>query len=261
MTTVPAFAIPEGSCFAGDASSHELVSGDLGREHIRLLQERGLCLQEIARQSDIATKTLERLLHGARVEVGTQTKILTVTGWELLSETSTGRRHVDGTGTRRRLQALAARGWTALRLAEHHTATRQKIRQVLLSTDNEAVTAEFARSVIRLYDDLWDRLPPCPDGAALARSEAAAHGWPPPMAWDDEDLDDPRAQPSMCEPSKGHLHLEDLEDCVSWGFDLPGAADRLHVSIDAVTACARRAHRADLVEGLRRNHRAGQVAA
>lgn len=250
------------ACFAGDVDSHELVSGDLAREHVRLLLERGLCLQEIARQGEVASRTIERLMHGSRIEVGTQTRILTVTGWELLTTTTVGRRHVDGTGTRRRLQALAARGWTAVRLAEHHTATRQKIRQTLLSTDIDPVTAEFARSVIRLYDDLWDHDPPCPDGAALARAEAAAHGWPPPMAWDDEDLDDPMARPpSGCEPAQGHLHLEDLEDCVSWGLDLPGAADRLQVSVDAVTACARRAHRADLVERLRRNHLARQVAA
>lgn len=244
------------ACFAGDVDSHELVSGDLAREHVRLLLERGLCLQEIARQGEVASRTIERLMHGSRIEVGTQTRILTVTGWERLATTTVGRRHVDGTGTRRRLQALAARGWTALRLAEHHTATRQKIRQTLLSTDIDPVTAEFARSVIRLYDDLWDHDPPCPDGAALARAEAAARGWPPPMAWDDEDLDDPMARPpSTCEPTQGHLHLEDLEDCVSWGLGPGDAAERLHVSIDAVEACTRRAKRPDIMTRLRSNHR------
>lgn len=246
--------------FAGDHESRELVSGDLAREHIRLLQERGLCLLEISRQAGVAPKTLERLVHGSRTEVGTQTKILTVTSWERLTSRTVGRRHVDGTGTRRRLQALAARGWTAARLAEHHTATRQKIRRALISPATEPVTAQFARSVISLYDDLWDRDPPCPDGAAQARAEAITLGWAPPMAWDDETIDNPRARPAAPrgEQSRSWLHLEDLEDCATWGLDIQGAAERLHVSSSAVEARARRAdeEHGDLLQRLRANGRA-----
>lgn len=250
--------------FAGDVESRELVSGDLAREHIRLLQERGLCLLEISRQAGVAPKTLERLMHGSRTEVGTQTKILTVTSWERLTSRTVGRRHVDGTGTRRRLQALAARGWTAARLAEHHTATRQKIRQALISPATEPVTAQFARSVISLYDDLWDRDPPCPDGAAQARAEAITLGWAPPMAWDDETIDDPDVQPPPPRPAEGRsrpcLHLEDLEDCVAWGLDVRGAAERLRVSTAAVEVRLRRAEREDLLRRLRANGMLGAAA-
>ena len=49
------------------------------------------------------------------------------------------------------------------------------------------------------------------------------------------------------------MHLDDLEDCIRWGLDVIGTADRLGVTKGAVVAAAKRARRPDIPEALRRN--------
>jgi hypothetical protein len=69
------------------------------------------------------------------------------------------------------------------------------------SLGGEHVRAGTARAVCALYDELWDQPPP--EGthrdkiaASRARNRAAAHGWPPPLAWDDDTIDDPDVVPN-----------------------------------------------------------------
>lgn len=96
-------------------------------------------------------------------------------------------------GTRRRLHALTAVGWSAHALAERLGVTQGVV--AALSTRTKRVHPSTAAAVRRLYDDLWDQTPPAA-GSERARRYAAAQGWPPPMAWDDDDLDDPAATPN-----------------------------------------------------------------
>ena len=108
----------------------------------------------------------------------------------------------DATGTKRRVQALMAAGWPLARQA------------VLLGRDDtnfwktlhaRRVTPKTARAVAALYDQIWDRPPPLANkweksASTCARKQAAAAGWPPPLAWDDDPgphcIDDPAASPA-----------------------------------------------------------------
>lgn len=112
-----------------------------------------------------------------------------------------GRTHtiVDGTGTRRRLQALCAIGWTFIEIGRMYGMTRQGVRELAYA---ERVRDDTAERVRRIYDDLSMRVPEPRSGyergsAIKARNHAARMGWPPPLAWDDEDLDRPDARPAQ----------------------------------------------------------------
>jgi hypothetical protein len=106
---------------------------------------------------------------------------------------------VDATGTRRRLQALVVAGWSERALADAAWLPPTRLR-LIASGARPEVTAATARRVVRLYNELWDQAPAQRTrgeriSAAMARAFAAAHGWAPAMAWDDETIDDPRARP------------------------------------------------------------------
>lgn len=91
-------------------------------------------------------------------------------------------------GTGRRLEGLAVLGWSwaeldaKLGLPAHTLAFRRSRRRV---------SAAYARQVRDLYDRLSMRLGP----SAHARNRARAKGWIPPLAWDEDDIDDPRTVP------------------------------------------------------------------
>lgn len=105
---------------------------------------------------------------------------------------------VDGTGTRRRLQALIVAGWSVQLLAARTDVDRQALDRALAQ---RPVQAKTARAVTALYDDLWDKLPPETTtgekiSAARSRRRAAAQAWAPALAWDDDTIDDPDTLPA-----------------------------------------------------------------
>ena len=108
----------------------------------------------------------------------------------------------DATGTLRRTQALMAAGWPLARQAAmigRDDSNFWKIFHV------QRVTSKTARAVAALYDEVWDQAPPLASkweksASTCARRQAAAAGWPPPLAWDDDPgphcIDDPAARPA-----------------------------------------------------------------
>lgn len=109
-----------------------------------------------------------------------------------------GTKVVDGTGTRRRLAALVYLGWTQTQLADRVEMAARSIGQILGGT--ATVHAATAHRVCALYDELWDQPPPETTpaqqaAAAAARRYARDHQWAPAMAWDDDQIDNPKARP------------------------------------------------------------------
>lgn len=110
-------------------------------------------------------------------------------------------RSVDATGTRRRLQALAALGWPLDAIAERCGVNRRTLSRALADT---TVTVTLAARVAAAYDQLSMTRGP----SAGTRGRAARRGWAPPLAWDDETIDDPATQPCGL-PSRGDRQLVD----------------------------------------------------
>jgi transcriptional regulator with XRE-family HTH domain len=242
------------------------------REHIQSLTRAGLGTKKIGELAGYSQGAMTKLIYGSQGNPPTKRirrehadAILAVRA--TIDTLAPGAR-TDGTGTRRRLQALMAQGWSQSKLAREIGYELRNF--AYLVQGKREVTVRTARNVRRLYDRMWDVAPPRAtkyDRGSYTRSVkyAAAHGWLPPLAWDDDTIDDPDAQPWVDEPTRTggparSVHPEDVEWLLE---DQPLAtarhiADRLHVTKDALQVALRRAGRHDLLAQLARNARLQQ---
>lgn len=146
--------------------------------HILWLRSQGVGLRTISEQSGVARSTLAMLGRRNRISATSEARILAV---------SPTPPRVDGTGTRRRLQALISIGHSGASLADRIGWSRTNIWTLILG--DGVVSARTAAKVAAVYDELWNQAGP----SARARNLAAKRGWVPPLAWDD--IDDPDAAP------------------------------------------------------------------
>lgn len=172
------------------------------REHLETLSAAGIGWRRAAGRAGVSDGAVSKILTGGpgnrppsrRVRPQTAAAILAVqaSASHLAPAALTG-----GTGTRRRLQALVAAGWSQSRLARELGITPGNFCAMMR---RELVTAATARAVCALYDRLWKLPPPEHDqrtriAASRARRYAAARNWAPPLAWDDDQIDQPGASP------------------------------------------------------------------
>ncbi|MEV4438216.1 helix-turn-helix domain-containing protein [Streptomyces sp. NPDC049577] len=178
------------------------VDAGIVRAHLKVLRESGLGIRRIAELAGVAQSTVARLLYTFEgcsprkvVQRKTAQRILAVRPHlAILADGAV----IEATGTRRRIQALVARGWTHRALAPHLGVNELYVGDL---AQQPAVTARLARKVVEVYDLLWDA-DPLEHGVSqwsVNRSRALAErrGWAPPMAWDDDRLDDPAARPDL----------------------------------------------------------------
>lgn len=161
------------------------------RERIALLRERGIGLRRLSELTGVTEPTL--LCQYESVQARTAQKVFAVPipdrvvgecGW------------VSSVGTVRRINALVAVGYTQRRLAELLGVTD---RRVSCWRRQDLVTAESAAKVDRLFRELQLTRGPSERSVAWAQR----NGWPLPLQWDEEDLDDPDAQPCKLTYRKG----------------------------------------------------------
>lgn len=179
------------------------------RDHVLQLMAAGVGLKRITTLTGINGGVMCKLVYGQggkpptrRVRQATADKILAVRPTDL----APGAR-VDATGTRRRLQALTTLGWSAAQLAHQAGLDRQVIDGAITST-RQQITQANADTIARLYDRLWNR-PAAPSiGASRAIARAAKAGWLPPLAWDEDQIDDPTYQPARA--GAGDLEVDEV---------------------------------------------------
>ncbi|GCD38014.1 hypothetical protein OEIGOIKO_05824 [Streptomyces chrestomyceticus JCM 4735] len=172
------------------------------RIHIRHLQSCSMGLRAIAAAAGVDRKRLQAIITG-RPERGTgpQEKVRPALAAAVLAVEPTldnlpACTVIGATGTARRLQALITAGWP-----QHHLAVRLGMSDANFAATlhRERVVVRTVRAVRGLYDALW-RADPREHGVAVqrysrARAQAAANGWAPVGAWDDDTIDDPAAFP------------------------------------------------------------------
>ena len=234
--------------------------------HLLTLRAQGMSIKTIAATAGVSFPVIERVLSGAKVGIysTTEAKILAVHGPNLAAMNPNAL--LDGTGTRRRLQALNVNGWSTNDLGHELGCTGTNIATIM--RDPERVTAATALAVRDLYDRLWDAPPPARTGKALGARvrmirAAQARGWAPPLAWDDETIDDPTARPDLGNTTpqntgRGRLAEHVAED-TEWILDddptltARHIAHRLGVTVSGVQVALKRAGRPDLLDRLARN--------
>ena len=214
------------------------VPADIARLHIARLIRAGMSELAIARASSVAQSTINRIRTGVPATTWQHTAraILAVTPTGDLSGM------VDATGTRRRLQALAAIGHSSRRISAATGIAETNVRRIRRG-GQPSVAAKTAAIVRDYYDHVSARPAEQPDIRLI--NHARRHGWPAPMCWDD--IDDPAATPSSAPAGRHGSTVEDIAWCIEAGETNPEAiAGRVGITTKSLREVLRRAGRGDL---------------
>lgn len=163
------------------------------REHVDALHKMGMPLGLIAERAGVSGRCITELLayRSSQLTPYVNDALLGVT---YVAPKPRAVDHVDPTGTRRRIQALIAIGWTFDDLAAQMGFSDRNLSRTIGAS---FVTVRVERTVRDVYDRLWHVVPADSIGSRRARRRAHVEGWLPPLAWDDDIIDDPKAKPDM----------------------------------------------------------------
>ncbi|MEV8027634.1 hypothetical protein [Cellulosimicrobium funkei] len=250
-------------------------------QHVRELTRAGLGSRRIAELAGVSRSTLATLLRGTRTATRQSIvdKLLAVpmpTVDDLAPGATT-----DATGTTRRVRALVAHGWSITALADRTGIDRQAL-DTAANASRRSVLVSTARAVREVYDELWAAPVPESPGKTRALIRARDEGWPPPLAWDDDEIDDASALPApgwregecretgcpetelvahgLCSThyhasrrasARGVVDLDEFLHLVRSGEDLERAAARVGVQLGSLEARARGHERDDVLEAIR----------
>lgn len=222
---------------ASRGQNNTSVSAERTRQHLHALKAAGVSVREISRRTGYSTSLLERIYRGVLTGTtqSTQDDVLSIPVPHLRRYDKS---RIDATGTRRRIRALVAIGHSLKVIAEdaglsHDVPTR--ISRV--DNPHQWVHIDVADKIRATYDRLWDQTPPqnTPrqrDKATMSRNRATANGWLPPLAWDDDQIDDPAYTPNVTHIRKQTMadaaahRLDELEHLLASGEALRSAVIR-----------------------------------
>ncbi|QKV98195.1 hypothetical protein HUT19_41475 (plasmid) [Streptomyces sp. NA02950] len=228
------------------------VDAEPVRTHVRGLMEAGMQRRHLATAACMSHGVLERLLYG-RPSLGRapsqqirahHARALLVLRADPAAPPS--RIPIDATGSLRRVRALGAMGFPNAVLAGELDMHPMNFHTML---SQATVTVGMAQRVAALYDRAWNADPRAfgatARGITRTLARAAAAGWPSPLAWDDESIDDPAAVPDLGARATRTAAL--VED-ISWlmetcGYTRQQAAERIGVTKAAVDQAFARANR------------------
>lgn len=233
------------------------VDAEPVRAHMQYLMDNGISVKRIAALTGLALSTVGAIRWGRherghapypRVKKTTADRILDLKpALEHMAPNS----YIDSTGAIRRLQALVAIGWSQARLGRQLGVEPGNFGTLMAASQ---CTARRALAVRDLYEQCWNKPQTGTDwhskaAATRARNLAKTRGWLPPMAWDDDTIDDPAAVPDLGGRDKLRDTIgEDVEYMAKTGATREEIADRLGAgSWDTVERQLHRMGRGDLV--------------
>ena len=196
------------------------------------LQQAGWTLAQITAAAGLSTECVRRLAHETSklrpttVRADTARAIASLGPESRLAPAVPDGTWISPVGSIRRLRALVAIGWPQAELGR-----RLGLNTTPMPTDRP-ITAGRARAIADLYRELWD----VPGPSRLAAARARRRGAVPPTAWDDDTIDDPRAQPcGAADPSKprtgsSEYTVGEVEFLAAAGETIENIAKRLHIS-------------------------------
>lgn len=223
------------------------VDAGPSRLFVTALMARGMGTMRIAEQARVPQSTVNNLVYGqrgkvvGRIDAATEHRLLAVRFEP---------QFVDSTGTRRRVHALVAAGYLYRDVARGIGWTPSNLCMLLRK---DRVRWETARRVRVLYEALEAQ----PGPSSKARARGTRNGWAPPLAWDEDTIDDPSASPAdVVRSHRLSNRIEDLVEDVEWlvatGATWASACGRLEMRSDALERALGRAGRYDLIGRLRR---------
>lgn len=197
------------------------------REHYLALLDAGMSRNQVSRISGVKADQLDNLLRPRKDRGDQPAKVVFRRTADRLVAVPVPAPHevwryaadgqkVDPTGTARRLQALIALGWTSRELSARLGIFESNLPAILHAQRH--TTAGFARKVA----DLFNKLQLTPGTSTRSRNRAARNGWAMPLAWDENSIDDPAAEP-VTDPAVTEPALDDIavERGVHWLLTRP----------------------------------------
>lgn len=169
------------------------VDAGPAREHLAALRAAGFGLRRIVVETGVSRSALQRLSVQATVHKTTETRLLSMP----LVEAPKPKRFISAVGTHRRVQALCTLGWSPRSQIQRAGLAQAGSTRLLAGAQVWPRTAEKVR---RLYDELSMKPAPPSRAATRARQRAVGQRFFPPLAWDDETIDDPAALPCLLPP-------------------------------------------------------------
>lgn len=188
------------------------VDAEPARQHVKALMAAGIGRRRVAELAGVTESCIVKLIWGqrgnppsVRLRPANAAAILAI---PVMDSSKAPGMTVDATGTRRRIAALGAFGWSLTLQAAEIGWTVNNLHWLLHQDLVQRTTAEAMRG---LYDK-WSMTPP-PASYARTRVLLAArkNHWFQPLAWDDDSIDDPAAFPVLLPPPVDEgPHVEEL---------------------------------------------------
>lgn len=214
-----------------------IVPTDNAQKHIHRLRAQGMNYSDMSRACGL-TKTQVRDIalnrrHVRGIRPETERRILAM---QFQSQ------WINVTGIARRIQALAAIGHRYADIAAEAGLSQRALSHIVRH-DVARVWHVHAARIIDIYDRWCMTYGPSDKG----RRRAALKGWAPPLAWDDDTIDDPHATPVGVhdEDRTEHLDLDEWFRLVRYGEHPERAAERCGVKLGSVEWNARRHNRSE----------------
>ncbi|QIN93651.1 helix-turn-helix DNA binding domain protein [Gordonia phage DumpsterDude] len=219
------------------------------RDHVHALRESGVSNKRLRELTGVSKNTIQVLMTG-RPERGhgptkkmlrrTADRILAVPVPELAFTVASPGRIVPALGTTRRLQALVANGYSQRELCRRLGWEWQGNTTALFLGRADHVVARRAREVA----DLFTQLQLVPGTDMRARDRARSKGWPAPLDWDEDAIDDPNNHPEpFTTPRTVADDLDEFEYLLDAGENANTACTRLNATPAAMIKRYERASR------------------
>lgn len=128
-------------------------------------------------------------------------------------------------GVVRRIQALARLGWSAPQISAECGVPYTTVARLRDHADRRWVGKDELRDAIAAaYDALSMKVPPYTRWSVRIANAAADAGWPPPLAWDEDAIDDPTAAPlgDIAAGTRSRAHVDEgvVEDILAGDYHL-----------------------------------------
>lgn len=237
-----------------------LVDAEPVRQHVLELIEYGIGYKRIAMLAGVGITGVRSLVWGRqdpgprygeipkRVAREKAEKILAV---HATVENLGSRRPVPSLGAHRRVQALAARGWSLSKIADR---LDMGIANFWKTMGSDSIGAGLHLRIAAIYDELWDQAPPHEqwhDAAAYTRTinYAKKKGYLPPLAWDDIDTD---PEPERDVVEQGRATADEILDDVAFLLEGGESAEQVAAIVgrkfDSLAKLAERNGRRELAK-------------
>lgn len=172
------------------------VEADHATRRVRRLQHAGMSIGDIASITGLSRNCISLLARGAapRIMRATHETVLSVpVPTKAVRPASPG--FITSIGAQRRLQALAALGWTRESISTRTGLSARTIGDIRRG-GQERIRIKHHQVISRVYEELWNQRPDHEVGANTAsrlRAFARRAGWKLPAELDDDHIDWPIA--------------------------------------------------------------------